>query len=267
MPNRLALLSAAALVLAAAPLRAQDAAEHVAAGEAARAALDLPAALAHFEAALAADSMDYAANWLAAITLIDIGKQTPDAEKSATRDSLYDRAERLARRAVAANPQGADGHFVLAFGVGRAALTKSKQEQVKRATEIRNIIREALALDPDHDGAYHVWGRWHAEIMRLSGVQRFFAKQFMGAAVFNEASWDEAVRNLERAVALRPDFIYHRLDLGAVYVDRKRYEDARTVLAPIAELPVIDINDPVYKREAEALLAKIAGKRQEKGGG
>jgi len=45
------------------------------------------------EAILARDSLNAAANWRAAIALVDVGKQTPDKQKDRVRDSLYRRAE------------------------------------------------------------------------------------------------------------------------------------------------------------------------------
>lgn len=255
---RVTLLVLSALCAGAAALPAQEAqiARGIEAAEARRPA----EALAHFESALRVDSMSYEANWRAARALIDIGKQTPDERKSAARDSLYAQAERYARRAVTANPDGADGHFILSAAIGRASLTKGKKERVQRAAEIRSEALRAIALDPDHDGAYHVLGRWHAEIMRLSGIQRFFAKSFLGGAIFNEASWDKAVENMSKAVSLAPQNIYHRYDLAEIYVDRKEYTKAREQLARIAELPVKDVMDPTYKEEAAALLKSIEGK-------
>ena len=193
-----------------------------------------PAALAEFEAVLAVDSTNYEANWGAAQALVDIGKQTPDSVKSRERDSLYARAETLARAAVKADSTGADGHFILAAAIGRASLTKSKKERIKRAAEIRSEALKALALDPNHDRAYHVLGRWNAEIMRLSGLTRFFAKNFLGGAVFNAASWQGAIDNMQKAVALNPESVYHRLDLAEIYVDVDRYSDARQQLTEIA---------------------------------
>jgi tetratricopeptide (TPR) repeat protein len=241
-------------------LTAQTAAEYVALGQAARDARDLPAALAAFEAALAIDSLDASANWKAALTLVDIGKATPDSVKDARRDALYARAEILARRATQADPGSADAHFVLANAIGRASLTKSKKERVRRAVEIRDEALKALSLDHKHDGAYHVLGRWNAEIMRLSGVERFFAKSFLGGQVFGEASWDEAQKYLERAVSLKPTWIYHRLDLALVFVDRGRYAEAREQLEAIAPLPLADASDEQYKRDALAILQRIEGR-------
>jgi tetratricopeptide (TPR) repeat protein len=241
---RIAGLVVALSVIAAAPLAAQTVAEHVSAGVAARESRDTARAQRHIQAALAQDSMNYQANWEATLALIDLGKATPDEVKSASRDSLYALAEVYARRAVAANPNDAEGHFALANAVGRASLTKSKKERINRAAEIRSEALRAIQLNPRHDGAYHVLGRWNAEIMRLSGPTRFLAKNFLGADIFNQASWDGAVSNMEKAVELNPRRIYHRLDLAEVYVDRGRYSDARTQLQRVALLPLADPQDP-----------------------
>lgn len=258
---RATLLVLSALCAGAAALPAQDA--QIARGIEAAESRQPAEALAYFESALRADSTSYEANWRAARALIDIGKQTPDDRKSAARDSLYAQAERYARRAVAANPDGADGHFILSAAIGRASLTKGKKERVRRAAEIRSEALRAVALDPDHDGAYHVLGRWHAEIMRLSGIQRFFAKSFLGGAIFNEASWDKAVENMQKAVALAPQNVYHRYDLAEIYVDRKQYAKAREQLVKVGELPVKDVMDPTYKEGAAGLLKSIEGKGDE----
>ena len=167
---------------------------------------DLRTALAHYEAALdaglhrlrgqLAGRHGRCSTW---------ASRSRTASKSPERDSLYARAEVLARRAVAADSTGAEGHFALAAAVGRASLTMGKKDRIRRAPVIRDEARKAIELDPKHDGAYHILGRWNAEIMRLSGFSRFFAKSFLGAGIFKEASWDSATANLEKAVELDPE--------------------------------------------------------------
>jgi tetratricopeptide (TPR) repeat protein len=249
------------VLLAPRPLAGQDAHDHVALGTAAMQVHDLPTALAHYEAALALDSASYEANWRAALALLDEGEQLAESGKSPTRDSLYARAERLARRAVAADSMGAEGHFALAAAAGRVALTLGKQQRIQRARLIRDEAQRALALDPRNDGAWHILGRWNAEIMRLSGLSRFFAKQFLGAGIFGQASWAAAVSDMQQAAAIDPGRLYHRLELAEIYVDRKRYDDARAELAQLAALPDREILDSVYRREGKQLAAKIANKR------
>jgi tetratricopeptide (TPR) repeat protein len=239
-------------------LRAQQPAGHVRLGIAATEARDLRTALRHFAVALKQDSMHYEANWRAALTLGLMGDPYPMRKKSAARDSLYARAERHARRAVTANPADAEGHFALAASLGRAALMVGPEEKVRRAILIRDEALRALSINPRHDGAYHILGRWNAEIMRLPGVSRFFAKHFLGAQVFDQASWPKAIAYMEKAVTLAPGRIFHHLALADIYLDTKRPRDAEVQLRIVDSLPVREALDTNYRQQAASLRKRLA---------
>src|SRR5258706_911353 len=87
---------------------AQTAEEHVSEGDRAYAALDIPAALDHYEKAVTASPGNYEALWKAGRTAIDLGTPAPDAAK---RNALFARAEQYGRRAVTADPGDSEGHF------------------------------------------------------------------------------------------------------------------------------------------------------------
>jgi tetratricopeptide (TPR) repeat protein len=242
----------------AAPVSAQAAADHVALGVAANDARDPRTALLHFQAALDQDSMNYEANWRGAMTLLTLSEQLSTRSKNPERDSLYALAERYARQAVVADPAGPDGHFALAAAVGQGSLSMGNKDRIRRAKVIRSEALRTLALNPRHDGAYHVLGRWNAEIMRISGFSRFFAKSFLGAGIFKEASWSKAIYNLEKAVELDPGRIYHHLELAEIYADRKRFKDAAAQLQLVDSLPQREIMDSVYKLSAARLQRRLA---------
>ena len=249
---------AVAAVLACLALRlpAQDIAGHIAAGDAARCRQNADEARAHFQAALALDSMHYGALWRASQALVDVGRQQAQAAK---RDSLYADALVLARRAVAVNSEGADGHFMVAVATGRTALTKGPRDRVRYANVVREEALRAVELNPRHDGALHVLGSWNAEIQRLPGMTRFFAKTFLGASVFNQASWANAVRYYNQAIEIAPDHILHRLDLATSLVDDDRAADAIPQLQYIASLPLgCDPMDARHKQQAAELLQRIS---------
>ena len=237
---------------------AQEVADHVAMGIAAHEAHDSRTALQHFQAAMDQDSSSYDANWRGALTLFDLSAQIPDASKGKERDSLYSLAERYAARAAAANNQGADGHFALAAAIGRASLVLPTEERIRRAGIIRKEALRTIELNPRHDGAYHILGFWNAEIMRLSGISRFFARNFLGAGVFKEASWNNAIANMQKAVELDPGRIYHHLELARIYVDRKRQADAETQLHAVESLPAREVMDSMYKRQGTELRRRLA---------
>jgi tetratricopeptide (TPR) repeat protein len=251
-------VGAACLIVFAVPLGGQQVADHIVMGVAANEAHDSRTAVQHFQAALEQDSTSYEANWRAALTLLDLGEQLPGPRKNPARDSLYAEAERHATRAVAADSTGAEGHFALAAAVGRASFGSGQKARIRRAAVIRREALRTIELDPRHDGAYHILGRWNAEIMRISGLSRFFAKNFLGAGIFGQASWKRAVANMEKAVELDSGRIYHRLELARIYADRKRTADANTQLHAVDLLPVREVMDTVYKREAGELRRRLA---------
>ena len=260
--HRIASWPLVATLLSAAPyiVVAQD--EALTLGIAAMQRHDNGTARSYLEQALRDQPDSYQANWRLGLVLVEIGQLTPDDVKSPARDSLYSLAESYARRAVAVNPAGADGHFVLGTAVGRTSLTLSTKERIRRAAEIFAEAHTALRLDSGHDGAYHLLGRWHAEIMRLSSLQEFFARNFLGAAIFDQASWDAAEHNLRIAVAYAPNRIFHRLDLAEILADRAKWRDARLQVDSIAVMPPQEPMDVIYRRQARTLGLRIAAKLQ-----
>ena len=250
MNMRLALL--AATVLSSASLPAQGAAEHIVLGDRDRVALNAAGALRHYQAAIAADANNAEALWRASREAIDLG-EFDDAK----RDSLYQLGELYARRAVQADPKSSMTHFALAKAIGRRALSLGAKERVKYAGEVRKEALESLKLDSTNAGALHVMGRWHANIMRLSGIQRFMAKNVLGGKTFGEANWKDAVAFLERASALEPERIVHRLELASVYADSGNKAKAREQYQALMQLKPVDYNDKHYQEQAQKELPAL----------
>ena len=251
-------LAAGALALGAVatPARgahAQSPAEHVAMGDRDR-YVNPAAALRHYEAAIAGAPNNADALAKASIAAVDVGEATSDKGRQ---KALYAQGEQLARRAIATAPNDADGHFALARALGRTAQTLGSRERVKYAGEVRAHALDALKRDPMHAGALHVMGMWNAEVMRLNGVSRFMAKNFLGGKVFDSANWDDAQRYLEQAVAQEPNRLVHRIDLAEIYLDRDNKEKAREQLTFILRAPASEANDARYKREAQELQRKL----------
>lgn len=248
------LIAASALIAGVAS--AQSPAEHIAIADSLYAEFKPEEAIPHYLAAIGPDSSNYEALWKAARANVDLAEAERDEGR---RNQVSVAAERLARRAIKVNPDDAEAHFHLARALGRRALSVGVRDRVKFATEVRAEALEALRLDPNHPGALHVMGVWNAEVMRLNGIQRFFAKNVLGGGVFGEASWDKAISYMERAVGVDPDRIVHHLDLGKIYADVGDKAKARAQFELVVNGRRIDYNDPAYKREAQALLDKMKG--------
>jgi tetratricopeptide (TPR) repeat protein len=169
-----------AAMLLAAPLHAQDAAALIARGDSAYAVFSADEALSHYESALAIDSLNADALGKASRTAIDLGEAMTDAGKQ---KEIFRKGERYARAAVRSDSSNAENWFHLARALGRTALSVGVRDRVRYAVEIRRCAQNALAINPDHPGALHVLGMWNAEVKRLSGVELFFARRFLGGNV------------------------------------------------------------------------------------
>ncbi|MDQ6717261.1 MAG: hypothetical protein M3Z17_02810 [Gemmatimonadota bacterium] len=247
------LLSITALFIAASA-NAQSTVNHVGLGDREYAALNATAALAHYKEAADAEPGNYEALWKAARSAVDIASYdlTGDAQTK-----MFADAELYARRAVAANPNDAEGHFSLARALGKRALSLGVKQRIKYATDVRAQALDCLKLNPKHAGCLHVMGVWNAEVMRLNGFTRMIARNLLGGQVFGSASWSEAQRYMEESVAAEPSRIVHHLDLAAIYKDRDNKAKARAEYEAAVDLPVSEYNDRHYKAEAAVALKNL----------
>jgi hypothetical protein len=76
----------------------------------------------------------------------------------------------------------------------------------------------------------------------------------------DRANWDSAAIHLERAVALNPTYIHHRLELAQIYADRERWAEARAQLEAIPDLPDRDVLDGDHRAAAAELFDRIRNK-------
>ena len=233
---------------------AQSATEWVSRGNAAFDSRSASEAVTAYDKALASDPNNYEALWRISRSEVDLAMRESDADKRAAR---YKSAQEYASRAVTANPNGADGHFVLAEAFGRMALTMGSRDRIKYAGKIHDQAMDCLKLEPKHAGCLHVMGVWNAEIMRLNGLTRMIARNFLGGQIFGEASWPSARKYMEQAVTNDPRRIVHRLDLARVYADMGMTAQARQQYEAVVSGEVIDYNDPLFKTQATSELAGL----------
>jgi len=254
--------SLATTLLIANPASAQTITEHIATGDSLYDALQPDAAAEQYRAAVFMNVGNYEALWKLARAQMDVAKQLLGDENEEERDRLYNDAWIYAAEAMRVDSLDAEGHFMLASVMGRLSRTKGGKERVRFGKEIYDEAATALELDPQHDGAHHVIGAWHAEVKRLSGITKFFAKTFLGGGYMGIASWDSAAVHLEKSVEIKPDHIFHRLELAEVYLDLDQHAAAREQLAQISVLPVSDVMDPIHKETAARLLDELEERNQ-----
>ena len=168
----------------------------------------------------------------------------------------YKIAESYARRATEIEPENLEGLYWLLSAKGLRAVQSGGREASALGREVYDLAHQVLEMDSLHAGAYHALGVLNYRVRRLSVLERFVARTFLGADVMNLTSWEDAERYLTRAVELRPEYILFHLDLGSMYLNRKRMDEARIHLQRVLELPVLEPPDPRFQATAERRLAE-----------
>ncbi len=219
-------------------------------------AFDNQNALEIYKKAHALDPTNCSAIWRMAEAYVDLGE---DADEKLQRQYFY-LAEKWARQAVAQCPDSANAHFMLAMASGHLALLESGGRQLKRSKEVKAEAERTLELDPGHHGAYHLLGRWHAEVAGLSWVRKAAAKIVYGG-VPPGASYTAAIENLKKAIAISPNWIHHHRELGEIYVKLKQYDLARQEFETVLRLPIRDHEDARHKARCREWLKRLGKKR------
>jgi tetratricopeptide (TPR) repeat protein len=168
----------------------------------------------------------------------------------------YKIGESYARRATEIDPNDLEGLYWLLSAKGLRAVQSGAREASTLGGEVYDLAHQVLEMDSLHAGAYHALGVLNFRVRRLSGLQRWAARNFLGASVMNLTSWEDAERYLTRAVKLKPEYILFHLDLGRMYLNRNRKEEARSHFQRALELPILEPPDSRFQEIAERRLAQ-----------
>lgn len=249
-----ACLSLLALLLAPPRGRAGERVEaEIDAGVAAYLAGSLDSARTAFDRAVRLDAHDFTAlRWLSRAES-DLGEDSRGEDQR----ELFAHAVEHARAAVQVAPDSARGHLELAVALGRQALREGPRTRLALSREIKAETDRAIALDPGLGRAYHVRAMWNRKIAGLNFFERTTARAVLGG-VPKGASMDNAVSDFQKAIALEPGYVNHRLELGRTFLEMNRKAEARLELEKAVALPPTSSpRDPRYQGEARELLKKL----------
>lgn len=222
-------------------------------GDEAMARLEPAAAFQAYQTAVTRNPSNYEALWKSGRTLLDLGELE---KRGNSQKDKYNKALKYAERAIKVNPDGAEGHFVRAYALGRVALFEGGKTKIRLSREVKVEALRAIDLDPLNDGAYNLMGRWNYDIADLNFVERTIAKTILGG-VPEDASFDSAAHYYELAIQANPNHVAHYLEYARTLLRLDRDEDARVALQKAIDLPSADLDDGANKDEARALLEKL----------
>jgi len=210
-------------------------------------------ALRLFEDIIDEDPENFEALWAAARSAVAQGLLSRGRR---VQNDWYRIAESYARRATEIEPDDLEGLYWLLSAKGLRAAQTGARDASTLGGEVYDLAHQVLETDSLHAGAYHALGKLNFLVRRLSFFERFVARNFLGADVMSSTSWEDAERYLERAVELRPEYILFRLDLGRMYLQRERMEEARSQFHRVLELPLLEPPDWRFQEIAERHLAE-----------
>lgn len=259
MKTRMVFLAVCAAVLAALslPLPGQTAADHIRQGDDYYAQFNDAQALEAYLLAVQAEPAGYEALWKTARAYFDLGDLAPTEGTGAAekKRQLYNNAIKHSKQAIQADPNGTWGHFFLSAAMGKYVLTQGKKEQINGSKTIKAEIEKAIELDSNNDLAFHALGRWHRRMAEIGGASRLFGGMIYGS--IPKGSFEESEKNLLKAIELNPNYSNHHLELGRTYLSLKKKDLAVQEFQKVLELPQTTSKCPLYKKEAEAELAKV----------
>ena len=158
-------------------------------------------------------------------------------------------------RAAACGPKDCDAQLAPAITLGKMLPYLPTKEQVSASPRIKESVDKALAIDPKNDNAWHILGRWNRVLAEISGAKRFLAGLVYGQ--LPKGSYEEAERDMKKAIAINPHRLMHYIELGRIYAQTGRTEEAKELINKGLGMPDAEKDDPETKQRGRETLAKL----------
>jgi tetratricopeptide (TPR) repeat protein len=171
--------------------------------------------------------------------------------------ACLERAEKLARQAVAADPHHAFGQVWLSVALGYQAriigAVKARMRDMPHQSRV--ALDQAVRDDPQNAFAVSALGGWHIEVVRGGGAP--MARLFYGARE------SEAISLFDRAVRLAPGNVAVRYQIGLSLAgfNAGKYRDRiiSELKAAISDAPETDYEKKIQARATELLALMNQG--------
>jgi tetratricopeptide (TPR) repeat protein len=158
-------------------------------------------------------------------------------------------------RAALLAPDNPEAQLSPAISYGKMMPYMSQKEQVEATPRIKAAVDRTLQLDPRDDTAWDILGRWNRVLADISGLKRMLAGAIYGS--LPKGSNEAAEACLLKAIRLNPNRVMHHVELGRVYAQMGRKEDARRCINKALAMPDKEKDDPETKAKGRETLQKL----------
>jgi tetratricopeptide (TPR) repeat protein len=160
-----------------------------------------------------------------------------------------------AEKAAALAPNDPEAQIAVGITYGKMLPYLPTKEQVEATPRIKASVDRTLALNPRSDTAWHILGRWNRVLADVNSVKRALAGVIYGK--LPKGSNEEAARCLEKAVSINPSRLMHYIELGRVYAQMGRSDEARRCINKGLAMPDAEKDDPEAKERGREALKTI----------
>lgn len=194
--------------------------------------------------------------WRISRAYVDLGEKMPDktdAQKD-EQEKVYKKALEYADKSVKLEPNQSITYIRRAIANGRIALFEGVFSAIGTVKDVKADCEKAIQLGNGGNYvqalAHYVLGRTHLKVCEKAYLVRLPLGLGWGDT-------EEAVRLLEIAVKLKPNFRMFLFELAKAYVEEDEYDKARETLKKVEKAPVQDEDDDTVLADAKKLFEKI----------
>jgi tetratricopeptide (TPR) repeat protein len=223
--------------------------------------IDYPAALSSYLLALQHSPHDPQNLWKLArihVLMYEVAPQEDQAE-------LLAHAEEYAYRCISSDSSLGEGHTWLAASLAYQALVAGGTEQLRLSHGLLKETAKALELNPEDDVAYSIRGSFFRALGNASWIEIGIAQLFLGRVP--DGGYEDSEMALQRAISLAPEIMRHHYELGVLYLDMGRREEAEKTLRHAATLPVRIASDRPRLVTIREILDSAFSENGEQSGG
>lgn len=194
--------------------------------------------------------------WRISRAIVDIANKMPEGsdEQKDAKFKRYEESFAYADSAVKLAPDQSVTYLRRSIVNGRIALFQGVFSAIGTVNDVKEDCERAIQLN--NGGNYvqalshYVLGRTHAKVCEKSYLIRLPLGLGWG-------DMEIAIRELQNAIKLKPNFRMFHLELAKAYIEEDEYELAKENLLLVEKAPFVLEDDEQYLKEAKQLLKEV----------